>query len=308
MSRVDIIVPVFKPDEKFDRLIEMIGKQTVRPENIFLMVTLTGDKAYDDRLIDRLIKLDRVTVTTLPKRVYDHGGTRNKAVEMSDAEFILFMTQDAVPKDEFLIEKLLAAFDKQNVVSAYARQIAGDDAGETEHFTRTFIYPEKTLVKSKEDLPVLGIKTYLCSNACAMYRRSVYNELGGFPRHTIFNEDSIYAASVIGAGYRIAYVAEATVIHSHRYTYVQEFRRNFDNAVSHRQYHRIFDEVPSESEGIRLVKTAVKHFYETGKWYMIPDLIVRSGFKYMGYFLGKHYRMLPKSIVVNLSMNRAYWK
>ena len=32
--------------------------------------------------------------------------------------------------------------------------------------------------------------------------------------HTIFNEDMIYAAGVIQAGYAIAYAADAKVIHS----------------------------------------------------------------------------------------------
>ena len=76
--------------------------------------------------------------------------------------------------------------------------------------------------------------------------------------HTIFNEDMIYAAGVIQAGYAIAYAADAKVIHSHNYSGWQQFTRNFDLGVSHVQYPAVFDGVPPEGEGMKLVKkTAV---------------------------------------------------
>ena len=308
MSLVDVIVPVYKPDEKLDKLIGMLGRQTVRPDNIFLMVTLSGDESVDDELIRKLVRLEKVTVTTLPKRVFDYGATRNKGVSFSDAEFILFMTQDAVPEDEYLVQKLLSAFDDTKVASAYARQIADVRTNPIESFTRLFNYPKQSCIKSKEDIPTLGIKTYFCSNVCAMYRRSVFDELGGFTCHVILNEDSIFAASVIEAGYTIAYVADAKVNHSHMYTNMQYLRRNFDIAVSHRQFNKVFDAVPSESEGIRLVKTTAVNLIKTGRWRVLPELVLKSGFKYAGYFLGKRYRHLPKPLVISLSMNKAYWK
>ena len=42
----------------------------------------------------------------------------------------------------------------------------------------------------------------------------------------------IYAAAAIQAGYRIAYAAQARVVHSHNYTFRQQFCRNFDLGVS----------------------------------------------------------------------------
>lgn len=67
-----------------------------------------------------------------------------------------------------------------------------------------------------------------------MYRRSIYEKLGGFVKHTIFNEDMIFAGKLIQEGYAIAYVAEARVVHSHNYTNRQQLHRNFDLAVSRR--------------------------------------------------------------------------
>lgn len=64
----------------------------------------------------------------------------------------------------------------------------------------------------------------------------------------------IYAAKAVEAGYAIAYAADARVIHSHNYTNVQQFQRNFDLGVSQAEHPEVFAAYPSESEGKRMVK------------------------------------------------------
>lgn len=303
---VDVIIPVYRPDEKLEKLIEKLNIQTVRPAHIFFMQTLTGTDE-DDRVRAVLETADGCVITPVKKEDFDHGGTRNRAAARSEAEFMLFLTQDVIPRDGRLIEILRREMQREKVAVSYGRQLPGRDVGITERYTRHFNYPAQSSVKSEKDLERLGIKTFFCSNACAMYRRSVYQELGGFVLHTIFNEDMIMASSVIRAGYEIAYAAEAKVEHAHHYTYREQFSRNFDLAVSQRQYRSVFEGIRSESEGIRLVKQTAAYLFKRGKWYLLPDLILQSGFKYMGYFLGKRYDRLPKKFVRSLSMNKGYW-
>ncbi len=232
---VDVMIPVYRPDEKLERLIEKLNIQTEKPEHIFFMQTLVGEEE-DTRVRQVLSKASNATIILVDKDEFDHGGTRNQGAGLSQAEYMLFMTQDAVPQDEYLIENMVKVLQRDDTIAtAYGRQLADDTVGIVEHFTRKFNYPEESFVKQKSDLERLGIKTYFCSNVCAMYRRKVYEELGGFVTKTIFNEDMIMASSVIGAGYKIAYVAEAQVVHAHKYTYRQQFTRNFDMAVSQRQ-------------------------------------------------------------------------
>lgn len=309
MSTVDVIIPVYRPDQKLEQLIGLLNRQTVSPEHIFFMQTMTGEIAEDFRVESSLKRAKNAQIIKVHKLEFDHGGTRNQGAAMSQADYMLFMTQDAVPQDERLIEELLRTMEsRESIATAYGRQLPNDEVGAIERFTRDFNYPDEPRIKSQKDLDELGIKTYFCSNVCAMYRRTVYEEMNGFVLHTIFNEDMIMAAKVINAGYEIAYVPTASVIHAHKYTYRQQFTRNFDLAVSQRQYHEIFDQVKSESEGIRLVKRTAKHLFVTWKGYLIPDLILQSAFKYMGYFLGKRYDKLPLWLVKKCSMNKAYWE
>ncbi|MBO5283695.1 MAG: glycosyltransferase [Lachnospiraceae bacterium] len=304
---VDVIIPVYRPDRSFFRLIEKLEAQTVPIRHIIIMNT---EEKYFEQLIygTRFLEQHRqVTVHHLSKKEFDHGRTRARGVRKSDAEVFVMMTQDAMPADNRLIEALLAALAGERVAAAYARQLPAADAGPVETYMRSYNYPENSRIKSAEDLPQLGIKTYFCSNVCCAYRRDVYEELGGFVRHAIFNEDMIYAAGAIKAGYRIAYAADARVIHSHNYSCGQQFHRNFDLGVSQADHPEIFAGVPSEGEGIRSVKAAAAYLREQKQKRRLPGLFLQSGCKYAGYWLGKHYRKLPAGLVLRCTMNREYW-
>lgn len=307
MEKADIIIPVYKPDGKFLTLIEKLGKQSVLPNRIIIMNT---EQKYYDRLIygTSFQKEHRdMVVKHLSRREFDHGRTRNRGVQYSDTDFFIMMTQDAVPADEYLVERLLEQLGNENVAVAYARQLADGDSSEIEKYTRNFNYPEQSKIKTKADLETLGIKTFFCSNVCAAYNRKIFDELGGFVKHTIFNEDMIYAARAVEAGYGIAYMAEARVIHSHDYSNRKQFQRNFDLGVSQAQHPEVFAAYPSESEGIRLVRQLIRHLRESGHRSQIPHVMMQSGARYIGYQLGRHYRALPDKMVVRMSNNKEYW-
>ncbi len=308
METVDVIIPVYKPDRGFLTLVERLETQTTPVNRIIIMNT---EQKYFDRLLYGTAlegKYHNITVKHLSKREFDHGHTRNQGVKLSQADVFIMMTQDAIPADEYLVERLLAGLRDERTAVAYARQLPGRDSGEIERYTRGFNYPEQSGVKTKADLPRLGIKTFFCSNVCAAYKREIFDALGGFVNRAIFNEDMLYAAGAVNADYHIAYVAEARVYHSHNYTYRQQFRRNFDLGVSQADHPEVFAAYPSESEGIRLMKNMIAHLKAKGMGNKIPGAILQSGFKYAGYLCGKRYRRLPGRLVMAMSSNREYWK
>ena len=303
---VDVIIPVYKPGKELFSLIKLLNQQSVSVNQILLMNT---EEKYFEQLTygTRFLEEHKnVKVFHLSKKEFDHGKTRHMGVCRSDAPIFVMMTQDALPADEFLLERLIRPLEGKVAVS-YARQLPTKDCSVLESFTRQFNYPEQSMVKSLEDLDRLGIKTYFCSNVCAAYRRDIYDKLGGFVRHTIFNEDMIYAATAMKAGYQIAYEASAQVNHSHNYTNMQQLRRSFDMGVSQAQHPEVFRDVPSESEGKRLVKEAtvyLKKNHMTGK---LLHFYMQCASKYIGYFLGKHYQSLPNSFLLKITTNKDYW-
>ena len=228
-------------------------------------------------------------------------------MQCSDGDVFVCMTQDAMPVDRHLLERLTARLSG-DVGAAYARQLPGNESSEFERISRSFNYPENSRLKSAADLEALGVKTFFCSNVCAAYRRGVYEELGGFARHTIFNEDMIYAAGLVRAGYSIAYEAQARVVHAHNYTNLQQLRRNFDLGVSQAEHPEVFAAVRSESEGKRLISAAWKYLKSKKRLYKFPGFCVQCCFKYTGFLLGKNYTRLPRGWVLRLTSNREYWE
>lgn len=311
---VDVIIPTYRPDHKFDLLMKRLKKQTVQPKNIIILNTVPT--AYEtkeghqeqDEFMQKYRELNHAKIIHVREEEFDHGGTRGYGASLSNADLLLFMTQDAIPVDEFLIEELIRPFQNPNVGAAYARQLALTNADEIESYTRTFNYPAESRLKSKEDMDTLGIKTFFCSNVCAAYRKSMYDQLGGFVKKTIFNEDMIFAHKLIQNNYVIAYVAEARVFHSHHYSYRQQFCRNFDLAVSHAQYPEVFQQIRSESEGMKLVKKTADHLIKRHSYIKVVDLFLVSAYKYAGFFFGSRYKMLPKKLVMKWTMNKNYWR
>lgn len=301
---VDVIIPAYHPGKEFATLIKRLEKQSVSIHRIIVMNT---EESMWNKEWEKLS--DAMEVHHLTKEEFDHGGTRARAAELSDADVMVFMTQDAMPADRELLAELLKALDQEeNIAAAYARQLPNAECSFVERYTRAFNYPDTSLVKTKADLDKYGIKTFFCSNVCAAYKKEIYEKQGGFVRRTIFNEDMIYAGGLIQAGYGIVYAAEARVIHSHNYNCMQQFHRNFDLGVSQAEHPEIFEGVPSEGEGMRLVKKTLAYLIHSGRIWLIPGFALQCAGKYAGYLAGKKFRKLPKKFILWCTMSPNYWK
>lgn len=304
---IDVIIPAYKPDKKFKALIEMLEKQTAAVNKIIIINT--EEKYMEAFCVGSrfLSEHKNLSIHHISKKEFDHGKSRNLGAKKSDADILVYMTQDAVPADEFLLEKLVAPLADESVACSYARQMPDEESTMTEILTREFNYPSVGRIKSKEDIDELGIKTFFCSNVCCAYNAGIFKELKGFTNHTIFNEDMIYAAKAIENGYKIAYSADAKVIHSHNYSAMQQFHRNFDLGVSQAEHPEVFEGISSESEGIKMVKQTITKLKENGCGKEIPNYILTSGCKFLGYRLGKNFRKMPMWLIKKCTMNPVYW-
>ena len=211
METVDVIIPAYRPGKEFEKLLDSLSTQNYPVEKILVMNT---EEKFWNTAWEK--KFPKVNVVHLKKADFDHGGTRCRGARLSDSDIMVFMTQDAVPADRNLIGNLIRPLQENSKVgAAYARQLAREDCAYLEKYTRRFNYPETSSIKWEKDTGIYGIKTYFCSNVCAAYKKSIYEEIGGFVKKAIFNEDMIYAGTMAKRGYGIAYAADACVIHSH---------------------------------------------------------------------------------------------
>jgi rhamnosyltransferase len=304
---VDVVIPVYKPNKKLNLLIDRLQGQTITPAHIFVINTQTEDE-YANFQIDKLRTEEKVKVIDIAQDEFDHASTRDMGMKMSEADYVLMMTQDAIPKNRHLIERLIEAC-KDGIAVTFAKQEPAEDCRLIERYTRTFNYPDEpasameTAARTNN-----GIKAIFCSDVCALYNRRLYDEIGGFPAKAIFNEDEVYAAKALKAGYDVMYEPKAVVIHSHNYSGIQYFKRYFDLGVSHQDFKYIFDEYHAEDEGIKLVKNTIDYLIKRESYLDIPVLIYHSGMKFLGMKLGKMYKKLPMEVVLKCTSNQNFWK
>lgn len=309
-NTVDVVIPVYKPGLQFNDVLNMLLKQT-HPVNRIILIN-TEREFYDE---SAYVSDPKIEVHHIKKADFDHASTRNMGIGLCNSDKVLLMTMDALPQDENLVSNLLKSFNSSEnehndvcVAVSYARQLPREDCRMAERFTRFFNYPAQSRIKTIKDLDELGIKTYFCSDVCAMYDVALYRRLGGFVEKAIFNEDMLFAAKAMKNGYAVAYCADANVIHSHNYTLKEQFARNFDMGVSQAEHPEVFAEIKSESEGLKLVKKTAGYLIKNGHWYEIPYLFFTSAAKYLGYKKGVNYSKLSPKRILKYTMNRTYWE
>lgn len=243
----------------------------------------------------------------IPRSEFNHGKTREKARKYLNTDIVVMLTPDAYAIDNDTIAKLIEPIITGEVSVTYGRQVPHDGASFFEAFPRKFNYPDKSNIRSIDDLNKYGVYTYFCSNSCAAYLNSSLDEVGGFPE-VLLGEDTVVVAKLLNKGHKVAYVSEAIVKHSHRYTLKQEFQRNFDTGLARRGYGYLLKSPTSDYQrGANFFKEMCKELFAT-KPHLLPYAITQSTAKYSGYFLGKYCYSAPKWIKKIFSSQDFYWK
>ncbi len=300
---VSVIIPTYNAEMYLPTLLESLRLQTIEHE----LIVIDSGSTDATRAI---LNAENVRFVSIPKREFNHGGTRNLGVELASHENIVMLTQDALPANSYTLRNLLdSLMQSSSVGMAYGRQLPYPDATLLSVYARLTNYPARSDLKGIADIPRLGIKTCHCSNSFAVYRKSLLTAVGGFPVDTVLGEDVVVGARLIKAGFSIAYSAEAEVLHSHNYSIDEEFRRYFDIGAFHQQQRDLLREFTSaESEGLRYVIAEWTYLLKKRALKLVPAQLLRTVVKYVGYKLGRFQNYIPTYLKRRISMHAGFWK
>lgn len=299
--RVACVIPTYNGKEEIERLLDSLALQSALFDTF--VVDSTSSDGTQECVRDRL-----GNVTVIPTANFNHGGTRQLMVDQNPGyDIYVFVTQDACLADAEAIAKIIEPFSDLDVGAVCGRQLPHSDASLLAQHARFFNYPDVVLVKRKEDIPMLGIKTVFMSNSFAAYRGVALTAVGGFPIHVIFAEDMYVSAKMLLAGWKIVYAGNAQCKHSHNYSVLEEFSRYFDMGVFHAREPWIRERFGGAGgEGLRYVKSELM-FLGWKRILLWPGAIVRNGVKLIGYKLGQQEARLPASLKRKLGMYKRYW-
>lgn len=302
-ARISVVIPTLNAEPYLSALLPALAQQGLALEQFLVVDSESGDATCD------AFRRFGATVVGIDRRTFNHGGTRQFAVELRpEADIVVMMTQDAIPQGHDTIARLVNAFTDPGVGMAYGRQLPRTAARGIERHARLVNYPPSSEVRGLEDRTRVGVKTVFCSDSFAAYRLSALAEVGGFPIDAFFAEDQLVAGQMLIRGWQIAYRGDAEVIHSHGYTVAEEFRRYFDVGVFHGRNRWLIDTFgAAEGEGLRFIRSELTYLARHDPM-LLPSAIVRTFAKYAGYKMGSREAKLSNRWKQRLSMQPFYWR
>lgn len=302
--RTALIIPTRNAGFFLDRQLPALAAQTLKVDEFFVV-----DSSSTDNTAQRYQEAG-ARVEQINPADFNHSGTRRWASQQVKSELLIYLTQDAIPADpkafEHLRDELLS---DSTHGAAYGRQLPHPGADLLAAQARRFNYPEHSRTKTLQDRKQLGIKTCFSSDSFSIYRREALEAVGGFPERLIGSEDAYVAGKMLQAGWSLRYAASACVEHSHEYRLAEEFRRYFDIGVFYGREDWITQTFGhAGGEGKRFILAEIAALREASALQRIPEVVLRSALKLIGYRLGHLEAHLPTAFKRRISYSPAYWR
>lgn len=301
--QISVVIPTLNGERTLESFFTALRAQDLQPAEI-----LVADSSSTDRTV-AICRSFGAEVVTIPRAEFDHGGTRTMLAKRAKNEVVVFFTQDAILAGRQALARLVAPLGQDGVACSYGRQLPNSDATPVAAHLRLFNYPPHSLRRSYGDRLRYGLQTIFISNSFAAYRKEPLAAAGYFKNGLIFGEDTCTLGRILAAGHTVAYVGEAAVYHSHNYGLGEELRRSFDIGVLHSREKWLLDTYgKAEGVGARYVRSALATLVRENHALLIPDCLLRSAVKLLGYKLGRAHTQIPASWLPILSMNRLWWQ
>jgi len=299
--RPSIIIPTLNAASLLAPLISLLREQSQKPLEIIVI-----DSSSDDGTADLAQRMGCV-VDVIPQEAFDHGGTRNWGAQLANGEVFVFLTQDVLPANLDFLQLLLAPIHGEIATAVTARQIPYPHASPLEVYDRMTNYPSKTHVRQWSDVETMGVMAYFFSNAASAIDRSTFETVGGFPVGLVVNEDMLFCARLLKAGYRVAYQADALIYHSHTYNFQELFQRYFDIGVFFTQARRELRGGSLGGRGLHFAIGQLGYLIRSGAWRWLPHSMLSSLIKAVAFQIGVRAHHLPTQLSENLSRQKTYW-
>jgi rhamnosyltransferase len=219
--RASIVIRCYNEAQHIGRLLEAIGRQTLKDLEIIVVDSGSTDETRT------IASHYPVKLLSIRPEEFSFGRSLNLGCAAAQGEFVIAASAHVYPVGSDWIERLLNPFHDPRVALVYGKQRGDEHTKYSEHRLFARWFPDVS--NPAQEHP-------FCNNANAALRRSLwlqmpYNEtLPGL-------EDLDWANRVMQAGYRIAYAADATIVHVHNETPSRIYNRYRREAIA---FKRIF--------------------------------------------------------------------
>lgn len=288
-DKIALAIPTYNATENFKEVCNLIKKEAGGIVDTFLIV----DSQSKDETV-KIAKEANFNVEIIDKTSFNHSKTRSEIAKKFYKEgykYLILLTQDVFLQDDAIKNLLTFIKSDEKLGAVFGKQEVDLRNGNLfEHYARSFNYPASNLIKSKNDISKLGIKTIFSSDAFIIYDLKILNEVGYFGDKNIVNEDMFVAHKIIEAGYKIGYCADAKVYHSHNYSIFGEYKRYKPIGKFFKENKELLSKYPNTlNSGIKLALGEIKFLKEQKKTSQIPRSILRNAAKFLAFKVGYYF-------------------
>lgn len=277
---IDIICPLYNAESYIDNLQKSLEKQKkVNIKNIRYILT----KGNDDT--EQKLKDIKCKYRVIKKQEFSHSLTREKEAFESDADILVFITQDVKIERTDWLYNLVKPIENNECDASYSRQLCLDDS--IEKYTRESNYPKESKIVTERDIEKIGLKAFFFSDASSAIKRETFIKLNGYDNKDFpTNEDMYIAYKLITNGYRIGYCADSEVIHSHKFTLKQQYKRYYDTGKFFKQ-NSYLNNYKVNQVGGSMAKYVLKRAIQDRNIKVIFEFVPNMASRFIGMKMGE---------------------
>ncbi len=234
--KASIIIPIKDPGNKLYSIIEMISKQDFPDRYELILIDSSSTSKHKGPLLRRCSELKiMIKYIKIHPDEFNHGLTRDRAAYSSSGEFLVFLTQDAIPADKRWLSSLIKNFSDKKVAGVFSRQLPRKET--KDKIEIGYLKSTITGKNQKRTFHITDLKRYdllqpdrkiefsVFENPSSCIRKSIWSDynFGDFS----FGEDIYFAKRVTESGYKNIFEPKSTVLHSHNPNMPHIFKRSF---------------------------------------------------------------------------------
>ncbi len=192
-----IIIRTKNEEEWISKCLEAVYNQSYKNIEVIIVDNLSNDST--------IARCKKYPVKILNIDQFFPGKALNLGIKHSKGKFISCLSAHCVPTNDTWLEKLLEPLGNISVAGSYGRQEPTKNSND---------------IDKRDLLLVFGLDSYLQSkdsffhNANSAFRKEIWNKFP-FCANSTNIEDRLWGEKIIQNGFKIAYVADASVFHWH---------------------------------------------------------------------------------------------
>jgi rhamnosyltransferase len=277
---IEIICPLYNAEKYIENLDSAIKTQ----KNVdILKVNYVLTRSKD--MTEEILKKISANYSMVEPEEFSHSLVRENVAMKSNADILVFITQDVEIRNENWLEELVKPIIENEAEASFSRQLTKYD--NIEKYTREKNYPDESYIVSKNDIASMGLRTFFFSDASSAIKTSIFKELKGYDNKNLpISEDMYIAYKIIMNDYKIKYCANSIVYHSHKFTLKQLYNRYYDTGKFFKQENYL-DKYGTNKSGGGLAKYILKRAIQEKNIKVLLEFLPNMAARFIGMKMGR---------------------